>query len=112
MGNLAELRGTRLLRVRDVSAEAAILLPEVRNRASELAALLTDTILFVCALTLMLWVVGCGLWVVGCGSAVGGVTIFCYFAALRSSCHIPAKMRAPRRHFLQNHAKPLERSTA
>jgi hypothetical protein len=42
-GDLAELRGTRLLRIRDVSAEAAILLPEVRARASELAALLTDT---------------------------------------------------------------------
>ena len=41
-GDPAELRGTHLLRLRDVSAEAALLLPEVHARAGELAALLTD----------------------------------------------------------------------
>lgn len=42
-GDAAGLRGTRLLRLRDVSAEAALLMPEVRARAGELAALLSDS---------------------------------------------------------------------
>ena len=41
-GDPAQLRGTRLLRLRDVSAEVEILMPEVSARAAELAALLAD----------------------------------------------------------------------